>query len=60
MDTEKKPAATADIQRHPNGTYSFSLTWRGVTHPATGPFKNQIEAAAAAKAAIAQLTARAK
>lgn len=52
MTTEKKQVATADIRQHPNGSYWFSLTWRGVTHPATGPFKNQIEAAAAAKSAI--------
>jgi hypothetical protein len=60
MENEKKPLAKVNVRRDAKGGYWFELTWRGVTRPATGPFRSQLEAAAAAQSAVKLLEAARK
>lgn len=53
-----KPTATVNLMKKPDNSWWFSLTWRGVTQPLQGPFRNQVEAAAGAQIAIKSLERR--
>ena len=56
MDKPKQePVANVNVMKRPDGAWWFAMTYRGVTHPLTGPFRNQMEAAAAAQSAVKKL-----
>lgn len=57
MDQDKQPIAHVNVKRDANGAWWFALTWRGVTQPVAGPFRNQLEAAAAGQAAVRAMEA---
>ncbi|MBB4064390.1 hypothetical protein [Gellertiella hungarica] len=58
MDQDKKPLATVNVLKKPDGSWWFAMTWRGVTQPLQGPFRSQVEAAAGAQIAIKALEGR--
>nr|WP_316652846.1 hypothetical protein [uncultured Gellertiella sp.] len=58
MEPKSQTVADVNIRRSADGSYWFALTWRGVTNPAVGPFRNQMDAAIAAQAAVKALEAR--
>ncbi|WEX79199.1 hypothetical protein PYH37_004457 [Sinorhizobium numidicum] len=58
MNSDNKPAATITVEKRLNGRWGFVLTNRGVTYPAQGQFSTQLEAQAAAHAAMKLLQKR--
>lgn len=57
MEPTQKPLANVTVRKSGDGSFWFTLTWRGVTNPAVGPFRNQMDAAIAAEAAVKGLEA---
>lgn len=47
------------VEKRSDGKFFIALTFRGVTNPLIGPFRNPFEAAAAGEAALKALEARA-
>ncbi|AFL52855.1 hypothetical protein ABIE78_001256 [Sinorhizobium fredii] len=58
MNSDKKAAATITVEKRMNGRWAFVLTYRGVTYPAQGQFGSQLQAQAAAQAAMKLLEKR--
>jgi len=55
---EKEPVSKVQIEKRSDGKFFVALTFRGVTNPLIGPFRNPFEAAAAGEAALKALEAR--
>ncbi|KQS72733.1 hypothetical protein ASG39_03010 [Rhizobium sp. Leaf371] len=59
--SETTPAkSNIAIAKQRDGTWSFILTFRGVTHPATGKFPSQLQAQTAGMAALKALEGRSR
>ncbi|PDT84142.1 hypothetical protein [Sinorhizobium sp. BJ1] len=58
MNSDNKAAATITVEKRMNGRWAFVLTYRGVTYPAQGEFGSQLQAQAAAQAAMKLLEKR--
>ncbi|AUX76807.1 hypothetical protein NXT3_CH02242 [Sinorhizobium fredii] len=58
LNSDKKPAATIRVEKRMNGRWAFVLTYRGVTYPAQGQFGSELQAQAAAEAAMKLLERR--
>lgn len=59
MAAGKEPVSKVVVEKSIDGTYVYALTFRGVTYPVTGPFANQLQAAAAGQATLKALEDRA-
>ena len=59
MTADKEPVSRLTVEQRGNGKYFFSLTFRGVTYPAKGPFSSALQATAAGQAAMKALDAQA-
>ncbi|WP_314094536.1 hypothetical protein [Shinella sp. M31] len=55
---ENEPVSKVKIEKRSDGKFFVALTFRGVTNPLIGPFRNPFEAAAAGEAALKALEAR--
>jgi hypothetical protein len=55
-----QPKTDLTIIKQRDGTWSFTITWRGVTRPLMGRFTSQLQAQAAGMAAIRALESRAR
>lgn len=58
MNADNKSDATIKVEKRLNGRWAFVLTFRGVTYPGQGQFATQLQAQAAAHAAIKLLQQR--
>ncbi len=58
MAAENEPVSKVKIEKRSDGKFFVALTFRGVTNPLIGPFRNPFEAAAAGEAALKALEAR--
>ncbi|MCD7109975.1 hypothetical protein LRX75_13095 [Rhizobium sp. DKSPLA3] len=51
----KQANSSVTVARQRDGKWSFTLIFRGVTHPATGRFASELQAQAAGMAALKAL-----